>query len=279
MSRTRVLMCGMAVLCLALACAGCGEEGNKPAPGADKALTLELADGVKMTFVRIPAGKFKMGSPLNEKDRSDDEWLSAYFHQGPQKTVTISKPFYMGVYEVTQLQYNAVMGANPSHFKEWSHPVESVSWDDAVAFCKKASEKTGRTVRLPTEAEWEYACRAGSTTRFSFGDDERTLGNYAWYSGNSDRKTHPAGQKRPNAWGLYDMHGNVWEWCQDWYAGYANPTETDPRGPTSGQFRVLRGGSWRTNAQYCRSADRYGGTPDFRISLGGFRVVVSAGVD
>ena len=182
-----------------------------------------------MKLALIPSGKFMMGSPKDEKDRLDNE--------GPQREVTISKAFYMGVYAVTQEQYERIMGENPSYFKGGQNPVETVSWDDAVEFCKKLSQKSSKAVSLPTEAQWEYACRAGSTTRFSYGDDDDKLGDYAWYGKNSGSKTHPVGQKKPNAWGLYDMHGNAWQWCSDWYADtYANANKTDPTGPAFGEL-------------------------------------------
>jgi len=252
---------------------GLAEEARTPPPlKGEKSLTLKLADGVEMRLVLIPAGKFKMGSPANEKGRDKDE--------GPQRAVTISKPFYMNVCEVTQAQYNAVMGANPSGFKGANRPVEQVSWNDAVTFSKKVSQKTGRTVSLPTEAEWEYACRAGTTTCFSFGADDKDLGDYAWYRKNSGGKTHPVGQKKPNAWGLYDMHGNVWEWCSDWYAkSYAKLVDKDPRGPKFGFKRVLRGGSWNFNAALCRSARRTWWYPARRFNYFGFRVVLRGGVN
>ena len=183
----------------------------------------------------------------------------------------------MGVYEVTQEQYEAVMGTNPSMFKGPENPVEQVSWNDAVEFCKKLSTKTGKMVRLPTEAQWEYACRAGSKTAFGYGDDAdySNLGDYAWYTNNSESKTHPVGQKKPNAWGLYDMHGNVWEWCSDWHAeSYANAKTTDPQGPGSGTHRVVRGGGWCNDPQGCRSAFRFRLTPDRRDYNIGFRVAV-----
>ncbi|NLW85679.1 MAG: SUMF1/EgtB/PvdO family nonheme iron enzyme [Planctomycetes bacterium] len=242
--------------------------------GPEKELTLDLGGGVSMKLVLIPAGRFMMGSPSNEKDRDGDE--------GPQRQVTISKPFYMGVYEVTQAQYEAVMGNNPSHFKGANNPVEQVSWNDATEFCRRLSQRTGKTVRLPTEAEWEYACRAGTTTRFYYGDDPdyRQLGEYAWYNTNSNSRTQPVGQKRPNAFGLYDMHGNVYEWCSDWFAdSYANANNTNPTGPASGSRRVLRGGSWICYPRLCRSALRYWFSPVHRGSYYGFRVVVVSGVD
>jgi formylglycine-generating enzyme required for sulfatase activity len=177
-----------------------------------------------------------MGSPDSEQGRASNE--------GPQHEVTISKPFYMGATEVTQAQYEAVMGTNPSKIKGPTNPVVSVSWEDAGEFCRKLSEKTGKTVRLPTEAEWEYACRAGTKTRFSFGDSDIALGDYAWCGRNSGGKAHPVGRKKPNAWGLYDMHGNVWEWCVDWYGSYSSGASTDPQGAGSGGTRVARGGAW-----------------------------------
>ena len=183
--------------------------------------------------------------------------------------------------EVTQEQYQKVMGTNPSQFKGPQNPVEKVSWADAVEFCGKLSampaEKTaGHVYRLPTEAEWEYACRSGTTTAYGFGDDASRLGDYGWFDGNSDSSTHPVGEKKPNAWGLYDMHGNVWEWCQDWYGDYPSGSTTDPTGPSSGSFRVDRGGSWCSSAGYCRSAYRYRNAPESRGNFLGFRVLRSS---
>jgi formylglycine-generating enzyme required for sulfatase activity len=235
---------------------------------------LDLGGGVTMKLVFIPAGKFMMGSPESEKGREAKE--------GPQHEVTLSKPFYMGVTEVTQAQYQAVIGSNPSQFEGPTNPVEMVSWDDGAGFCKKLSEKARQAVRLPTEAEWEYACRAGTKTRFCFGDADEGLGDYAWYSANSEQKTHPVGQKKPNAWGLYDVHGNVWQWCADWYGDYPKGAVTDPQGTASGSQRVLRGGSWISSPGLCRAAHRYRLNPDYRYDIYGFgfRVVVSlAGVD
>jgi formylglycine-generating enzyme required for sulfatase activity len=244
-----------------------------PVPLSDtvpaKQVTLDFGNNVSMKLVLIPAGKFMMGSPENEKDRYDTE--------GPQHEVTISKAFYIGAYHVMQEQYERIMGNNPSRFKGAQNPVESVSWNDAAEFCKKLSQASGKTVRLPTEAQWEYACRAGSKTRFSYGDDNdySDLGDYAWYNKNSNGQTHPVGQKKPNVWGLYDMHGNVWQWCSDWYAdSYAKANNTNPQGPDSGVVRVLRGGSWISDPRDCRSANRGGGVPVNRVSDVGFRVVV-----
>jgi formylglycine-generating enzyme required for sulfatase activity len=237
--------------------------GPKSGPAS---LTLDLGKGVLMKLVLIRPGKFMMGSPDSEEGHKADE--------GPQHQVTISKPFYMGVTEVTQAQFEAVMGTNPSKFKGPTNPVESVTWDEAVEFCRRLSEKTGKTFRLPTEAEWEYACRAGTKTRFSFGDSESVLGDYAWCTSNSGGKTHPVGQKKPNAWGLYDMHGNVWEWCADWFGDYSSGSSTDPQGPGSGGSRVLRGGSWRIGGSGgFRCAYRGSGDPTTRRldGLSGFR--------
>jgi len=234
-------------------------------------LTLDLG-GATMKLVLIRPGKFMMGSPAAEKDRNKGE---------VQHEVTLSKPFYVGVTQVTQAQYQAVMGTNPSNFKGETNPVEQVSWNDATEFCKKLSEKTRQAVRLPTEAEWEYACRAGTTTAFSFGDSDSALGDYAWYSANSNTThpvgpTHPVGLKKPNAWGLYDMHGNAWEWCADWYGDYPKGAVTDPQGAASGTYRVLRGGSWGNDAGDCRAACRVDYAPGNRnFNFCGFRVVVS----
>jgi formylglycine-generating enzyme required for sulfatase activity len=238
--------------------------GPAPAPKASPAsVTLDLGNGVTMKLVLIRPGKFLMGSPDSEQGHEPNE--------GPQHVVVISKPFYMGVTEVTQAQYEAVMGTNPSKFKEPTNPVHSVSWDEAVEFCRKLSDKTGKTVRLPTEAEWEYACRAGTKTRFSFGDSESALGDYAWFSSNSGQKTQPVGQKKPNPWGLYDMHGNVFEWCADWYGSYSSGVSTDPQGATSGGDRVMRGGSWIHGGFRCPCAYRLNFAPAGRNSTYGFR--------
>jgi formylglycine-generating enzyme required for sulfatase activity len=202
--------------------------------------------------------------------------------------VTLASPFYMGKYEVTQEQYQQVMGTNPSQFRGPSLPVEMVSWDDAKEFCKRATavphsaglrnQQSGKVLyRLPTEAEWEFACRAGTTTTYYTGDAEADLGRAAWYGANSKNTTHPVGQKEPNAFGLHDTHGNVFEWCLDhWQGKYSPEAAVDPQGPPEGQYRVLRGGSWFGDLGDCRSASRTWGTPGFRDGVVGFRVVASA---
>jgi len=246
---------------------------------------LDIGNNVKMRLVLIPAGKFMMGSPAAEAGQSSEE--------GPQHEVTISKPFYMGVFEVTQEQYEAVMGVNPSSFKGAKNPVEYVSWNDAVEFCRKLSARTVKKVMLPTEARWEYACRAGTATAFHTGDAlkpgqanaafpsnpgilDRIM---AWVGISSAKKTiqtTPAGSFSPNGLGLYDMHGNVWEWCSDWHADkyYANSPKTDPQGPEDGSARVLRGDCWYCDPWSCRSALRSWITPGGRDYGVGFRVAV-----
>jgi formylglycine-generating enzyme required for sulfatase activity len=233
-----------------------------------KILTLTLRGDVTMKLALIPAGKFVMGSGEGESPRRDNE--------GPQRLVTITRPFYMGICEVTQAQYAAVIGGDRSRFRAPDNPAEQVSSDDITRFfLPRLSRQTGRTARLPTEAEWEYACRAGADTKFHFGDDESALGDYAWYGGNSGGKTKPVGGKKPNAWGLYDMYGNVLEWCSDWYAdSYAGAKTTDPQGPATGKYRVLRGGGWGAAARYCRSAVRGRNAPFQWNDLTGFRVVI-----
>jgi len=229
---------------------------------AEKTLSVDLGDGVKMELVLIRPGTFKMGS----EESSDVK---------PVHEVTISKPFYLGKYEVTRQQWEKVMGSNPSNFKGPDLPVENVSWNDCLAFLGKLNEKTGGAeFSLPTEAQWEYACRAGGTGEYCYGDDEAGLAEYAWYSNNSENKTHPVGTKKANLFGLYDIHGNVWEWCEDWKGEYSAAPQTDPKGPAAGQFRVLRGGSWYDDASFCRSAIRsLGDVPDFRFGDIGVRVV------
>jgi formylglycine-generating enzyme required for sulfatase activity len=229
-------------------------------------------NSIGMEFVLIPAGSFMMGAGRFEGAAVADE--------KPQHRVTLSKPFYLGKYEVTQEQWAAVMGNNPSRFKGRNNPVETVSWDDAQEFIRRlnAQEEHSR-YRLPTEAEWEYAARAGSTGVYSFGDDSGQLEKYAWYSEPDSLRgsTYPVGQKQPNAWGLYDMHGNVYEWVQDWHGEryYPNSSGTDPQGPPSGSSRVLRGGSWLSTAEYCRSAGRNLNTPSLRYDFIGFRLALS----
>jgi formylglycine-generating enzyme required for sulfatase activity len=229
----------------------------------------------------IRPGQFTMGSPPREPGRDQDE--------GPRRTVTISRPFYIGVTELTQAQYAALTGSNPSRFRSATAPVHNVDWQQAMAFCRRASEHTGRTVTLPTEAQWEYACRARSQGRFCYGDDTARLALYATYRreagsatpSRSDpgappgRPTHAA-SRRPNAWGLYDMHGNVFEWCRDWYADRYDPSDAaDPAGPPQGPYHVLRGGSYASPPWLCRSAYRHRYTADGRYDhLIGFRVVV-----
>ncbi len=252
-------------------------EQTTPQVAQDKHRGDLITNTINMKLAYIPAGEFVMGSPSNEANRNSDE--------GPQHRVKISREFYMGICEVTQAQYKAVIGSNPSNFKGDNLPVEGVSWNDAVDFCKKLSQKEGKTYRLPTEAEWEYACRAGSTTRFYFGDSDSMLGDYGWYVENFGGQTHPVGQKKPNAFGLYDMQGNVDEWCSDWYLKnyYSQSPEVDPQGPSSGEDRVLRGGSWFGDTEFCRSACRgcvkpvtVSGwvSPVIRLVSKGFRVVM-----
>jgi len=203
----------------------------------------------------------------------------AWAGEKPAHDVTLSTPFYMGKYEVTQEQYQHVMGRNPSVLKRRPDlPVETVSWNDAQAFCKRVQVSTGENLRLPSEAQWEYACRAGTTIGYHSGDDEASLDKVAWYSKNSKQTVHPVGQKEANAFGLYDMHGNVWEWCEDdWHGSYEGaPVDgsawiDEPRGAR----RVLRGGSWSVLPRFCRSACRYGLGPDGRYRINGFRVVVA----
>ncbi|MBK9140509.1 MAG: SUMF1/EgtB/PvdO family nonheme iron enzyme [Verrucomicrobia bacterium] len=236
-------------------------------------------------MVWIPPGTFTMGSPASERNR--------YYNEEPRTQVTLSRGFWLGKYEVTQREYLAVMGNNPSYFTgDLDRPVEQVSWNDAVAYCEKLTQQEraagrlpeGYEYRLPTEAQWEYACRAGTTTRFSFGDalecDDgcgpcAIADQYMWWCGNSGNQTHRVGQKLPNAWGLYDMHGNVWEWCADWYSdSYPGGTVTDPEGPSSGSLRVRRGGSWKHFGQDCRSANRSWFHPSNSNRLLGFRAAL-----
>lgn len=242
-------------------------EGSRPGEEREFA----IAPGVKMTFCWCPPGGFVMGSPHAEGGRNDDE---------DQVKVTLTRGYWMGKYQVTQAQWQAVMGANPSLFKGANLPVERVSWHDAQEFLEKLNvrlgSEDGRTMGLPTEAQWEYAARAGQSGPYSGG----ALDQVAWYSENwiwlnDDYTTHPVGTKRANAWGLHDMSGNVWEWCSDWY-DEALTGGVDPRGPASGSNRVLRGGCSSDVAPYCRVANRYCSTPSNVDDCFGFRVARSS---
>jgi formylglycine-generating enzyme required for sulfatase activity len=267
------------------------------------AVSVSAQSNVPDNFVRINGGTFTMGSPANEKERDDDE---------VQHQVTVSS-FYMGKYTVTQKEYQETMGTNPSYFKGDNLPVEQVSWYDAVEYCNKRSQKEGLTpaytinknqtdpnnkseddkvkwtitlnknangYRLPTEAEWEYACRAGTTTPFSTGNNITTdQANYKLIgSKNAQEKTTPVGTFAPNPWGLYDMHGNVFEWCWDWYGAYSGGAQTDPVGAVTGANRVKRGGCWFIHVLHAlitRSARRFSDYPSGRFNSLGFRLVRS----
>ena len=241
--------------------------------------TITLPNDVEMKLVKIIAGSFMMGSPENEMGGGNKK----------QHRVTLTKDYWLGETEVTQKQYKAIMETNPSNFKHGGdYPVESVSWYDAMAFCQKLTElerKAGRLpadyeYSLPTEAQWEYACRAGTTTAFNNGKNPThefncaNLDEVGWYMSNSGGFTHPVGQKNPNAWGLYDMHGNVWEWCRDWYESYPDGEVTDPTGPATGSSRVNRGGAWKSSVISCSSSSRGGLYTPPSFYFDGFRVAL-----
>ena len=259
--------------------AGSGGEGEGE---PSQTTTVTLPGNVPLEMVWCPPGTFMMGSPDSEVGRNADE--------GPQHQVTLTHGFWMSKYEVTQAQWRAVTDNSPSYFQGErvagvntdSRPVEQVSWDDitgASGFLSRLNAANpGLAFRLPSEAEWEYACRAGTTTRFYWGDDldSSQIGLYAWYSGNSGGQTHDVGKNLPNAWGLYDMSGNVDEWCQDWYEAYWAGAVSDPQGASSGSYRVLRGGNWYYDASYCRAANRSDDDSDGsddRYSSFGFQLV------
>jgi len=237
----------------------------------------KTANSLGMTFVLIPAGTFLMGSPEHEPGRNDDEI---------QHKVTLSQDFYLQTTPVTQAQWEALTDSNPSSFVQGGSdlPVEGVSWQDCQEFINKLNDLREGTYRLPTEAEWEYACRAGSTTALANGDLvtlswelDPNLDELGWYCGNYGGRPQPVAQKRPNNWGLYDMHGNVWEWVQDWYGPYPETPQTDPSGPPSGPGRVARGGSWCSSARNCRAAARFHLPPQSRSQLEtkGLRLVMA----
>ena len=246
-----------------------------------------FTNSIGMKLVYIPPGEFMMGSrgiPEEVARKGTKAKPEHFADEHPQHRVKITNGFFMGSTEVTQSQYAAIMGTNPSHFKGEDNPVEQVSWNDAVEFCRKLSAKEGKKYRLPTEAEWEYACRAGTSSPFHTGetistsqanyDGERAYGNGT--KGLNGEKTMPVDSFSPNAFGLYDMHGSVWEWCQDWYGKdyYTASPASNPQGPSSGVYRVLRGGSCGFSPGDCRSATRYRNTPDYRSFSIGFRILL-----
>jgi formylglycine-generating enzyme required for sulfatase activity len=241
-------------------------------PEAAAAPPTPFVNSIGMWLLPVEPGEFVMGSPPEEEGHDPDE---------TQHKVRLTKPFLLGVFPVTQSQYAAVMGNNPSYFRgedlpaesRGDLPVESVSWDDAVAFCKKLSEKEGRTYRLPTEAEREYACRAGSTGPYAGDGNINDIGWYLWNSGDT---SHPVGMLQSNDWGFYDMQGNVWEWCSDWYGAYPPGDAVDPTGPATGESKILRGGSLSYGPEACRSAYRNYYPPDERIYYIGFRVALDS---
>lgn len=263
--------------------AGAGEADRNAAEAsvAQATKTVQLPGGVPMAFVWIPPGEFDMGSPPGERSRSADETL----HR-----VVLTRGFWMSRTEVTQDQWVAVMGFSPAYFQGRQRPIEQVSYDDVLTFLASSAlrEAVGELVPdLPTEAEWEYACRAGTQTRFYFGDgldcndqtcDPCSLGDYAWFCGNAGALIHDVGTKLPNQWGLFDMHGNVIEWCKDWLGPYPAGPVVDPQGPESGQNRVIRGGYalFHYRPEYHRSAKRMGGLPNVRCWAIGFRIVLRA---
>jgi len=234
-----------------------------PIQEQDVRLAPRLTNSLGMEFVLIPAGTFTMGA------------LDSYSDEQPIRTVRISRPFYLGKYEVTQAQWEAVMGYNPRAWQgQRNLPVEQVSWEDVQEFLRRLNTEEGVVrYRLPTEAEWEYAARVGTATAYSFGSDVSRLDEYAWYGGNAAHTSHPVGQLKPNAWGLHDMHGNVWEWVQDWYETYPTGAVIDPQGPASGLSRVFRGGGRSNVAWRCRSSSRGYRPPESRLDAVGFRVL------
>ena len=248
------------------------------------ALGNPIINSAGMVLVPVPAGEFQMGITNKKDEKKPGRGEPA----SPKHLVKISKPYYLGVCEVTQGQYEKVMGARPWEGKPLvqegpNYAATYVSWDDAVEFCRKLSEQESEEYRLPTEAEWEYACRAGTATAYSFGDDRAQLTEYAWYDANAykngEQYAHRVGQKLPNDWALFDMHGNAWEWCQDWYARYDGKQKeiVDPSGPKRGRHRVWRGGSFAESVVNTRSASRLSyGREGYRPEyLAGFRIARS----
>ena len=242
-------------------------SGSSSMASGSNTISISVKDGISIEMVKVEAGTFMMGAtPEMEKPNSDEKPL----HQ-----VTLINDYYMGKYEVTQALWEAVMGSNPSKYKGDNLPVEKVSWNDCQEFISKLNSLTGRKFRLPTEAEWEYAARGGKRSRGYQYSGNSNISDVAWYDGNSGSKPHPVGTKQANELGIYDMSGNVYEWCSDWYGSYSSSSQTNPTGADSGSNRVYRGGSWYDYAWSCRLSNRYFNTPDFRIDDLGLRLALS----
>jgi len=247
-----------------------GENGNQASRDVEssKDYSVDLGNGVELEMVWIPGGTFLIGSPLSEAGSQDVE--------RPQTEVTLDG-FWMGKYEVTQEQYEAIIDENPSRFEGDDQPVDLVSWFDAMDFCEALSDLTGHNFTLPTEAQWEYACRAGSPDAYCYGNDPGQLGTYAWYGEDYDweRENHTVGDREPNDFGLYDMHGNIYEWCLSLYDDYEDYDDNDGRNSLNNTTspRILRGGSWYDLPEHCRSASRGWSSPQDRVAMGGFRCV------
>ena len=223
-------------------------------------------NGVSFEMVRVKGGTFRMGATSEQENEADS-------NEKPVHSVTLSS-YYIGKTEVTQALWQAVMGSNPSNFKGSDLPVGSVCWDNCQEFIQKLNRLTGRNFRIPTEAEWEFACRGGNNSRGYKYSGSNNLGSVAWYNGNSGGKTRPVGTKAPNELGIYDMSGNVWEWCNDWYADYTANSQTNPTGPQSGSLRVCRGGGWDNYAGSRRSSNRSNSSPTNRSSSLGLRLAL-----
>ena len=234
---------------------------------SDDVITIPVKDGICIEMVKVEGGTFMMGATSEMKNPNSNE--------KPVHQVTLTNDYYMGKYEVTQALWQAVMGSNPSEYKGDNLPVETVSWNDCQKFISKLNSLTGRMFRLPTEAEWEYAARGGKESRGYQYSGSSNISDVAWYDENSGSKTHPVGTKQANELGIYDMTGNVWEWCSDWYSSYSSSSQTNPTGSDSGSARVSRGGGWFNDASYCRLSVRFYYTPDFRLDILGLRLALS----
>ena len=242
-------------------------SGSLSVASGSNTISIPVKDGINIEMVKVEAGTFMMGATSEMKDPDDDE--------KPVHQVILTNDYYMGKYEVTQALWEAVMGSNPSIFEGDNLPVETVSWNDCQEFISKLNSMTGRKFRLPTEAEWEYAARGGKKSRSYQYSGSSNISDVAWYDGNSGSKPHPVGTKQANELGIYDMSGNVYEWCSDWYGSYSSSSQTNPTGADSGSSRVYRGGSWIYIAWLCRLSYRAGNTPGYRSYGLGLRLALS----